>query len=190
MVFWNAIADESTRAKRARSRDPTEPVACPCRWASVDARRGGSAGGRGFPRLVRKAGHRGLVVRLLSHQGIAEPRPRANLTRACGTVVERAAEQCYNPRMDAASRKAARAGWELVVRRSVPAATEEADDCAFWLRLPVDERAAATWELSREVFALAELNGGAFDAETGLRMESGALDERRLPRTAFRVSRR
>lgn len=92
--------------------------------------------------------------------------------------------------MDAASRKAARANWQVVVQRNAPAATEEADDCTFWLRIPVDQRAAVTWELSREVFALAELNGGAFDAETGLRMESGALDERRLPRTAFRVSRR
>ncbi|NOU27950.1 MAG: hypothetical protein HOO96_08600 [Polyangiaceae bacterium] len=92
--------------------------------------------------------------------------------------------------MNAAARKAARASWQVVVRRNAPAATEEADDCAFWLRIPIDERAAATWELSREVFALAELNGGAFDADTGLRMEPGALDERRLPRTAFRVSRR
>ncbi len=119
---------------------------------------------------------------------LAKPRALVHGTREAR--VEPAAERCYTSTMDAESRKAARANWQVVVRRNAPAATEAADDCAFWLRIPVDERAAATWELSREVFALAELNGGVFDEETGLRMETGALDERRLPRTAFRVSRR
>ena len=92
--------------------------------------------------------------------------------------------------MDAASlRRAARANWEIDVQRPEDdAGKSDDDDCRFWLRVPVAERAALTWDLSRELFELAALNGGAFD-EAGVAIGAGGLGERRLPRAAFRVRR-
>jgi len=75
----------------------------------------------------------------------------------------------------AAERRAARASWEVRVFRGA-AAFDDADkaDEEFWLRIPVDERAGVVWELSQELFALAEPESV----------------ERRLPRSAFRLTRR
>jgi hypothetical protein len=75
----------------------------------------------------------------------------------------------------AEERRAARANWEIRVFRG-DAAFDEADEAdeEFWLRIPVDERARAVWELSQELFALAEPDS----------------IERRLPRSAFRLTRR
>jgi hypothetical protein len=50
---------------------------------------------------------------------------------------------------------------------------DEADE-EFWLRILVNERAAVVWELSEELFALSD----------------PASRERRLPRSAFRPTRR
>jgi hypothetical protein len=47
-------------------------------------------------------------------------------------------------------------------------------DVLFWDRLPVDERAEAVWNLSKELHAIAH-------PET---------HERRLPRSAYRLERR
>ena len=47
-------------------------------------------------------------------------------------------------------------------------------DALFWDRIPVDERAEAVWELSKELYEIA-------DPET---------HERRLPRSAYRLERR
>jgi hypothetical protein len=46
-------------------------------------------------------------------------------------------------------------------------------DALFWDRIPVDERADAVWELSKELYEIA--------SET---------HERRLPRSAYRLERR
>lgn len=80
-----------------------------------------------------------------------------------------------------------RAHWTSTVEQ---AGAEQDDDTRFWLEIPPGERAAETWKLSLEVFELAERNGGVFDEETGLQIESRATHERRLPRTAFSVTRR
>ena len=65
------------------------------------------------------------------------------------------------------------------------------DDDLYWLRVPRDERAKLTWELSKELFALARRNGGVFDEERRafVDVEEGPL-ERRLPRAAYVVTRR
>ncbi len=84
------------------------------------------------------------------------------------------------------SNRARRAHWVATVER-IPHVD---DDTEFWLRIPDDQRARVTWELSAELFALANRNGGAFDEETGERFENGDSSERRLPRAAFRVTRR
>jgi hypothetical protein len=75
--------------------------------------------------------------------------------------------------MSPAARKAARASWESRVFRD---GWEEmaAYDALFWDRIPVDARAEAVWELSRELHAVAH-------PET---------HESRLPRSAFGVVRR
>jgi len=77
--------------------------------------------------------------------------------------------------LTAEQRRAARASWEIRVFRgpNMQAEMEAADD-EFWLRIPVDERARVVWELSQELFALAEPESL----------------ERRLPRSAFRLTRR
>ncbi len=107
------------------------------------------------------------------------------MSRACGigalTVVPRDTRPrgserrptWYSSGVNAAERKAARARWEgRVFRRGWE---EMADyDALFWDRLPVDERAEAVWELSKELHAIAH-------PET---------HERRLPRSAYRVERR
>ena len=75
--------------------------------------------------------------------------------------------------VDAAERRAARSKWEARVFRA--GWEEMADyDALFWDRIPVDQRAEAVWELSKELHELSE-------PET---------DERRLPRSAYRIERR
>lgn len=65
------------------------------------------------------------------------------------------------------------------------------DDDLYWLRVPLDQRARLTWELSRELYALAGRNQGVFDEELGALVKVEADDlERRLPRSALVVSRR
>jgi hypothetical protein len=87
------------------------------------------------------------------------------------------------------ARRAARANWEVTVSREVGDSPEE--DELYWLRVPRDERAQLTWDLSRELYALAARNGGVFDEETGTFVDVGQDDlERRLPRAAFVVTRR
>ena len=79
----------------------------------------------------------------------------------------------YISSVDAAERRAARASWDGRVFRN--GWEEMADfDALFWDRLPVEERAEAVWELSKELHAIAH-------PET---------HERRLPRSAYRVERR
>ena len=73
----------------------------------------------------------------------------------------------------AAERRAARSNWEGRVFRG--GWEEMADyDALFWDRIPVDERAEAVWELSKELYEIA-------GPET---------HERRLPRSAYRLERR
>ncbi len=75
--------------------------------------------------------------------------------------------------VNAAERKAARARWES---RVFDGDWEEmADyDALFWDRIPVDERAEAVWQVSRELYEVAQPGS----------------NERRLPRSAFRLERR
>jgi hypothetical protein len=79
----------------------------------------------------------------------------------------------YDLGVTAAERKAARARWDARVFRG---GWEEMTDydALFWDRIPVEERAEAVWELSKELHAIAH-------PET---------HERRLPRSAYRVERR
>jgi len=101
--------------------------------------------------------------------------------------------------MSADTRRAARASWEFAISRAPSVGTAVAavpelavdDDALYWLRVPVEQRARLTWDLSRELFVLAARNGGVFDEESGTfnEVERGDL-ERRLPRAAFRVTRR
>jgi hypothetical protein len=73
----------------------------------------------------------------------------------------------------AAERKAARASWESKVFRG--GWEEMADyDALFWDRIPVVERAEAVWQLSKELYELAQ---------------PGA-HEPGLPRSALRIVRR
>jgi hypothetical protein len=75
--------------------------------------------------------------------------------------------------MSAADRRAARASWSARVFRK--GWEEMADyDALFWDAIPVDERAAAVWEQSLEMYRIAD---------------PGA-HERRLPRSSLRVERR
>lgn len=79
--------------------------------------------------------------------------------------------------------------WTGAVARGGP---DEADaDARHWVSIPIDERARLTWDLSAELYSLARLNRGVFDEETGafVAVDEGPL-ERRLPRAAFRISRR
>ena len=91
-----------------------------------------------------------------------------------------------------AARRAARAAWEIVINRE-PAGrpTDEDPDDLYWLRVPQDERAEPTWDLSRELYSLAARDRGVFDDETGTFLDVDQADlERRLPRAAFVVTRR
>jgi hypothetical protein len=73
----------------------------------------------------------------------------------------------------AAERKAARASWEARVFRN--GWQEMADyDALFWERIPVNERAEAVWELSKELHEIAHPEA----------------HERRLPRSAYVLVRR
>jgi hypothetical protein len=90
--------------------------------------------------------------------------------------------------------RAARANWEIAITRGsnpTGAAQRDEDDDAFWLKIPLNERAKATWDLSRELYSLAARNRGVFDEETGTFAEVSGDDlERRLPRAAFVITRR
>ena len=90
---------------------------------------------------------------------------------------------------DAAARRAARGHWEVVVTRD--AEHGDLDDDLYWLRVPIDERARLTWDLSRELYSLAALNQGVLDEEAGafVNVDGGDL-ERRLPRAALVLTRR
>jgi hypothetical protein len=77
--------------------------------------------------------------------------------------------------VDARERRGARASWEGRVFRN--GWEEMADfDALFGDRLPIEERAEAVWELSKELHAIANPETHAH--------------ERRLPRSAYRVERR
>ncbi len=70
-------------------------------------------------------------------------------------------------------------------------AGDDAADALYWLRVPRDERAQLTWDLSRELYSLAARNRGVFDEETGAFVTVSQDDfERRLPRAAFVLTRR
>lgn len=77
---------------------------------------------------------------------------------------------------------AKRAHWESRVVRHPFSEAEEEADALFWDRIPQDERALATWELSKELHLLVASNAGETVTEADL--------ERRLPRAALRVERR
>ena len=85
--------------------------------------------------------------------------------------------------------RASREGWKISVQPS-DAAGQDDDDARFWLQIPVAERAAATWELSVELFSLAARNAGVFDEQLGTWLALGDLGERRLSRASFLVTRR
>lgn len=76
---------------------------------------------------------------------------------------------------EAEARRRARAGWMMQVFRPGEQEAEAEADALFWDAIPVDQRAEATWKLSEELFELAF---------------PGSEDERRLPRSAFRIGRR
>jgi hypothetical protein len=96
--------------------------------------------------------------------------------------------------VSAAARRAARSSWKIEVTRpggGSGAAEDQLRDDLFWLDVPRDERARLTWDLSRELYALAARNNGVFDEESGTFVEVKEGDlERRLPRAAFVVTRR
>jgi hypothetical protein len=71
-------------------------------------------------------------------------------------------------------RRERRAGWEVRVFRNGEADAAADYDALFRDRIPVDQRAEATWQVSEEVFEL---------AFPGTR-------EQRLPRSALRIVRR
>ena len=120
-------------------------------------------------------------------QMIAMMRHQSRATKKNGAQVA-----CYAFRVNAASvRRAARANWEITVDRGGVSPSEHDDeDCRYWLRIPASQRAAATWQLSAEIFELAARNAGIHDEEAGARVAPGDLNERRLPRAAFRLTRR
>ena len=99
--------------------------------------------------------------------------------------------RCYSSIMSEA-RRAARASWEISISRGAPESADgEQEDELYWLRVPMDERAKLTWDLSRELYAIAARNQGVFDEEKGAfdRLEVTDL-ERRLPRAALVITRR
>ncbi len=71
-------------------------------------------------------------------------------------------------------RRAARSGWQARVFRGADFEAMDRADSEFWASIPVAKRAGVVWELSVELFELAERGTG----------------ERRLPRSAYRVYRR
>lgn len=77
-----------------------------------------------------------------------------------------------------------------MTRPGTPAHDDQGDDL-YWLRVPRDERARLTWDLSRELYSLASRNRGVFDEETDAFVAVSQDDfERRLPRAAFVLTRR
>ena len=75
--------------------------------------------------------------------------------------------------MSAAERRAARSNWESRVFRHGWEEMAEYD-ALFWDRIPLTARAEAVWELSQELYEIAEPN----------------THERELPRSAYRLERR
>jgi len=71
-------------------------------------------------------------------------------------------------------RRQRRAGWQVRVFRQGEAEAAADYDALFWDRIPLEQRAEATWQVSEEVFEL---------AFPGTR-------ERRLPRSSLRLVRR
>lgn len=86
---------------------------------------------------------------------------------------------------DAETRRKLRGTWET----GVTAHDDPDEDARFWLRIPVDERARETWELSWELHLLASRNGGVLDEDRDALFEGDAGGPR-LPRSAYRVERR
>jgi hypothetical protein len=86
---------------------------------------------------------------------------------------------------DAETRRKLGGTWET----RVTARDDPDEDALFWLRIPADERARETWELSWELHLLASRNGGVLDEDRGALLE-GDIGEPRLPRSAYRVERR
>jgi hypothetical protein len=74
---------------------------------------------------------------------------------------------------EAAERRRRRQGWKVHVSRSFAEADDY--DVDFWLGVPVDERAAMTWQLSWELHQIAH---------------PGVSHEPRLRRSATRLTRR
>lgn len=75
----------------------------------------------------------------------------------------------------AEARRRARASWTVRVFQPGEEQAAAVADALFWDAVPVAERAALVWQLSREMYELAF---------------PGAENERRLPRSAFCVVRR
>jgi hypothetical protein len=123
---------------------------------------------------------------------------RRDPSRSLGRRRDVAAAGCYVFLMStSAARRAARATWEVSVSRPgarPPGASEPDDDAAddlYWLRVPRDERARLTWDLSRELYSLASRNRGVFDEVTGTFVAVSQDDfERRLNRAALGLTRR
>jgi hypothetical protein len=77
---------------------------------------------------------------------------------------------------------ARRANWESRVVHDPFSDDEAKADALFWDRIPMEERARVTWELSKELHLIVARNAGESLSEADL--------ERRLPRAAYRVERR
>lgn len=139
---------------------------------------------RGEPRVPLRPRAEPLPRRL------SIPGKRIHARPSCARRAHVRRAHCYAWSMSPDARRAARATWETTVSRE-PTASQEEEDDLYWLRVPRDERAQLTWDLSRELYSLAARNGGVFDEETGSFVDVGHDDlERRLPRAAFVVTRR
>ena len=72
-------------------------------------------------------------------------------------------------------RTEARADWVARVIRPGDGSDEAALDAAYWARIPVDERAEAAWQLSLEMWGIAE---PGVDHEHGLSRDSARVERR------------
>jgi hypothetical protein len=64
-----------------------------------------------------------------------------------------------------------RAHWESRVVRHPFSEAEEEADALFWDRIPLDERASATWELSKELDLLMASNAGENATQAAFQVE-------------------